>query len=59
MYICILFFFDIILNGVFGIWIFKNLNNFSMKDKCCNDVEILLKDSDIILLFIKNIYYFS
>lgn len=45
MYICTLLFSDIILNGAFGTWIFKNQNNSSMKDKCRNDVEILLNDS--------------
>lgn len=58
-YICTLPFSDIILNGAFGTWIFKNQNNSSMKDKCRNDVEILLNDSDIISLPTKNIYHFS
>lgn len=30
-----------------------------MKDKCRNDVEILLNDSDITSLPTKNIYHFS
>lgn len=38
---------------------FKNQNNSSMKDKCRNDVEILLNDSDTISLPTKNIYHFS